>query len=172
MSPAASVYLLALAALSLSFVGFTGIIVAVRLGLGAQLSHRHLALVAYFIEGGLAVTALALLPALVALTNFTGTQLWQSLSVVAGLTFTVHLVFTFRRRRRLVQDVERGASTEVLTPLIFTGVPVAILWSNAFGFPYQSNEVLYALALTWNLFLYGLVFLDTLQLFLGPPPGV
>jgi len=57
-------YLVRLAALSLSFVGFSAIVVALRRALGGELSDRHVALVRLFIEGGLAVTALGLVPTL------------------------------------------------------------------------------------------------------------
>ena len=51
MTPAESDYLLRLAALSLSFVGFSAVVVTLRGALGGELSDRHLRLVRLYIEG-------------------------------------------------------------------------------------------------------------------------
>lgn len=64
MTSGESDYLLRLAALSLSFVGFSAIVAMLRGALGGELSDRHLRLVRLYIEGGLVVTALALVPTL------------------------------------------------------------------------------------------------------------
>ena len=67
MTPAESDYLSQLASLSLSFVGFSAVVVTLRGALGGELSDRHLRLVRLYIEGGLLVTALALVPKLLTL---------------------------------------------------------------------------------------------------------
>ena len=64
MTSAESDFLLSLAALSLSFAGFSAVVVTLRGALGGEISDRHLRLVRLYIEGGLLVTALALLPTL------------------------------------------------------------------------------------------------------------
>ena len=61
MTQAESDYLFRLPPLSLAFVGFSSGVVALWGALGAELSERHPRL---YIEGGLLVTALALVPAL------------------------------------------------------------------------------------------------------------
>ena len=55
MTSAESDYLLRLATLSLSFVGFAAVVVSIRGALGGELSDRHLRLVRLYIEGGLLV---------------------------------------------------------------------------------------------------------------------
>ena len=55
---------ISLATLSLSLVGFSAAVVTLRGALGGELSDRHLRLVRLYIEGGLLVTALSLLPTL------------------------------------------------------------------------------------------------------------
>ena len=64
MTPAESDFLLRLASLSLSFVGFSAVVVSLRGALGGELSDQHLRLVRLYIEGGLLVTALGLVPTL------------------------------------------------------------------------------------------------------------
>ena len=65
-----------LAALALSFVGFSAIVVTLRGALGGKLSDRHLRLVRLYIEGGLVVTALGLVPALLNLLQIPGAATW------------------------------------------------------------------------------------------------
>jgi hypothetical protein len=64
MTATESGFFFSLAALSLSFVGFSAVVVSLRGALGGEISDRHLRLVRLYIEGGLIVTALALIPAL------------------------------------------------------------------------------------------------------------
>jgi hypothetical protein len=60
VTAADSDYLIRLASLSLSFVGFSSVVVTLRGALGGELSERHVRLVRLYIEGGFLVTALAL----------------------------------------------------------------------------------------------------------------
>ena len=99
MTPAESDFLLRLAALSLSFVGFSAIVVTLRGALGGELSDRHLRLVRLYIEGGLLVTALGLVPTLLNLLHVPDSVTWRVASAAAALIFTFVLVIQFRRRR-------------------------------------------------------------------------
>src|SRR4030095_9524455 len=92
-------YLFRLAALSLSFVGFSAVVVTLRGALGGELSDRHLRLVRLYIEGGLLVTALALVPTLFNLVHVPGAVIWPLSSAAAGSIFTFVLLIQFRRRR-------------------------------------------------------------------------
>ncbi len=101
MTLTGSDYLLRLAALSLSFVGFSTIVVALRRAPGGELSGRHVALVRLFVEGGVAVMALSLLPSLLDLIGLVESSVWRLSSAAAGLTFTLYIVTQFRRRHRV-----------------------------------------------------------------------
>src|SRR4051794_6433627 len=103
VTSAESDYLLRLAGLSLSFVGFSSVVVTLRGALGGELSDRHLRLVRLYIEGGLLVTALALLPALLNVLHIPDAVVWPLSSAAAALVFTVVLVIQFRRRRSIEQ---------------------------------------------------------------------
>ena len=96
MTSAESDYLFRLATLSLSFVGFSAVVVSLRGALGEKLSDRHIRLVRLYIEGGLLVTALALLPTLLNLIHIPDRIIWPLSSAAAGSVFTVVLVVQFQ----------------------------------------------------------------------------
>jgi hypothetical protein len=99
MTPAESDYLSRVASLSLSFVGFSAIVVTLRGALGGHLSDRHLCLTRLYIDGGLLVTALALLQNLLDVLHVPDCDTWRVSSAAAALIFTVLLLIQFRRRR-------------------------------------------------------------------------
>ena len=99
MTPAESDYLFRLATLSLSFVGFSSVVVALRGALGGELADRHLRLVRLYIEGGLMVTALALVPTLLNILHIPDAVTWTLSSAAAASIFTFGLFIQFRRRR-------------------------------------------------------------------------
>lgn len=161
-------YLFRLAALSLSFVGFSAVVVTLRGALGGKLSDRHLRLVRLYIEGGLLVTALALVPTLLNLVHVPGAVIWPLSSAVAGSIFTVVLLIQFRRRRA----VEPGRfPLWVVLIYLLSIVAVAGLWLNVAGIPFPPSVGPYAVALTWALCIFGFIFVRTIELFLHRPPS-
>ena len=162
MTPAESDYLLRLAALSLSFVGFSAVVVTLRGALGGELSDRHLRLVRLYIEGGLVVTALALVPTLLNLLRFPHNVTWPLSSAVAALIFTFVLVIQFRRRRK----VEGRFPAWVVIVYVVSVLVVVALWLNLVGIPFPPNVGPYAVALTWALCVFGFIFVRTIELFL------
>ena len=167
MTPAESDYLLRLAALSLSFVGFSAVVVTLRGALGGKLSDRHLRLVRLYIEGGLLVTALALVPTLLTLLHVPDAVIWPLASAVAGSIFTFVLLIQFRRRR----TIEPGPfPLWVVLIYVLSIVAVAGLWCNVAGIPFRPSVGPYAAVLTWALCIFGFIFLRTIELFLHRPP--
>lgn len=163
MTAAESDYLMRLAALSLSFVGFSAIVVTLRGALGGKLSERHLRLVRLYIEGGLLVTALALIPALLNLLHLPGSVTWPLSSAVAASVFTVLLLVQFRRRRA----IEQGRfPLWVVVVYAVSILAVAALWLNVAGVPFRSGAAPYAIVLTWALCVFGFIFVRTMDLFL------
>jgi hypothetical protein len=156
-------YLSQLASLSLSFVGFSAVVVTLRGALGGKLSDRHLRLVRLYIEGGLLVTALALVPTLLNLLHVTDTVTWPLSSAAAASIFTVLLMIQFRRRRAI--EPGRFPLWVVIVYAVST-VAVAGLWFNVAGFPFSPNAGPYAIVLTWALCIFGFIFLRTIELFL------
>ncbi len=159
-------YLQRLSSLAVAFVGFSAVVVALRRALGAELSELHVYFVRLFIEGGLAVAALGLLPAALAFTGLGEATIWRVSSAAAALLFTAYLVILYRRRRR-VTNGQFPARTWVDFALYL--LPILGLWVNALGIGFTPGAALYALALTWLLVLGGWVFLQNIQGFvLGP----
>jgi hypothetical protein len=152
-----------LAGLSLSFVGFSAVVVTLRGALGGKLSDRHLRLVRLYIEGGLLVTALALIPTLLNLLHLPDSATWPVASAVAASIFTLLLVIQFRRRRAVEPD--RFPLWVVLVYAV-SALAVAALWLNVAAIPFRPNVGPYAVALTWALCVFGFIFIRTMELFL------
>ena len=163
MTSAESDYLLRLAGLSLSFVGFSAVVVTLRGALGGELSDRHLRLVRLYIEGGLLVTALALVPTLLNLLHVPDAVTWPLSSAAAASIFTFVLLIQFRRRR----TVEPGRfPLWVVIVYAVSAVAVAGLWLNVAGTPFPPSVGPYAVVLTWALCVFGFIFVRTIELFL------
>ena len=163
MTPAESDYLSHLANLSLSFVGFSAVVVTLRGALGGKLSDRHLRLVRLYIEGGLLVTLLALVPALLNLLHVPDAVTWPLSSAAAASIFSILLVIQFRRRRAI--ESGRFPLWVVIVYAVST-IAVAGLWFNVAGFPFPPNAGPYAIVLTWALCIFGFIFVRTIELFL------
>jgi hypothetical protein len=163
MTPAESDYLLRLAALSLSFVGFSAVVVTLRGALGGELSGRHLRLVRLYIEGGLLVTALALVPTLLNLLHVPGAVNWRVSSAIAAAIFTFVMLRQYRRRR----EVEPGPFPAwVVVIYVVSVAAVTGLWLNVAGIFFPPNAGPYAVSLTWALCVFGFIFVRTIELFL------
>jgi hypothetical protein len=156
-------YLLRLAGLSLSFVGFSAVVVTLRGALGGELSDRHLRLVRLYIEGGFLVTALALAPALLGLLHVPDAVTWPLSSAAAALVFTIVLLVQFRRRQQV--EGSRFPAWVVIVYAVST-VAVTSLWLNVAGVPFAPNAGPYAVALTWALCVFGFIFVRTIDVFL------
>lgn len=167
MTSAESEYLFRVATLSLSFVGFSAVVVTLRGALGGELADRHLRLVRLYIEGGLLVTALALVPTLLNLLHVSDAVIWSLSSATAGSIFTLVLLIQYRRRRA----IEPGRfPLWVVVVYALSIVVVAGLWLNVAGTPFPPNVGPYAVVLTWALCIFGFIFVRTIELFLHRPP--
>jgi len=168
VTSAESDFLLCLAALALSFTGFSAVVVTLRSALGGEISDRHLRLVRLYIEGGLIVTALALIPTLLNVLHVSAFVIWTVSSAAAGSIFTVLLLTQFRRRRA----VEAGHFPPwVVVVYMISLLTVLGLWLNAAGLPVPPNVGPYAVALTWALCVFGFIFVRTIDIFLSRPPA-
>lgn len=166
VTSAESDYLFHLATLSLSFVGFSAVVVTLRGALGGELSERHLRLVRLYIEGGLIVTALALLPTLLNILHIPEATTWPLASATAASILSYVLLIQFRRRR--IVEPGRFPAWVVVT-YAFSVLAVVGLWLNV-GILYRPNVGPYAIALTWALCIFGFIFVRTIELFLHRTP--
>jgi len=163
--PGAS-YLYTMASLALAFVAFSTIVVVLRQMLGAEMSAFQILLVRLFIESGMAVTAFALLPPLLWFFNFTEAMIWRVSSVAAAIYLIIYLVMYVRRRRRLLRA---PLPIRIYVNYFISFITITGLWLNVLGKPYEPSIGPYVLALTWSLFMPGLVFLQTLDIFFEGP---
>jgi len=163
VTSAESAFLLGLAGLSLSFVGFSSVVVTLRGALGGEISERHLRLVRLYIEGGFLVTALALMPAVLDLLRLSESLTWRLSSAAAASVFSVLMLTQFRRRRA----VEAGRFPPwVVIIYVLSLVSVVGLWLNAAGIPFPPSAGPYAVALTWAICVFGFIFVRTIDIFL------
>ena len=167
MTPSESDFLLRLSALSLSFVGFSAVVVTLRGALGGELSDRHLRFVRLYIEGGLLVTALGLVPTLLTLLHMPESFTWSVASAAAALIFTFVLLTQFRRRRA----VEGRFPPWVVVIFAISVAVVLSLWLNVAGIPFRPSVGPYAVALTWALGVFGFIFIRTIEIFLHRGPS-
>ena len=162
-------YLLALAALSLSFVGFSTIIVALRQALGSSMTPFDVLLVRHFIEIGFLVTLLSLLPAMLNVAGLDAASAWRLSSALAALLTSVFFG-SYPRQRRRIPGVG-PMPVRVNVNLSITAVAVIGLILNVGGWFFKPSATPYIIAVTWLLVQSGLVFLQTLPLFLESSPG-
>ena len=161
-------YLLTVATISVTFVGFSSIVVVFRQVQGSNLDSLHIFLVRFFIEMGLIVAGFALLPLLLAVWNLPVLEIWGYASAAYAL-FHVGYIFLLIYRYRHLTSGSFSVGRNILTILISAGVDVGLIL-NAIGWPLSPNAGPYALAISWGLVVGGLFFVQTLSAFLEQPP--
>jgi hypothetical protein len=161
-------YLLRLASLAMTLVGFSAIIVALRRASGGELNDYHRVVAAFYIESGLAITAFCVLPEALNLTGMAAATIWRVASVTAGLVNTALTISLDRRARSLKSmQVPSLNANSVIAVII-----LAVFWLNAIGFPFGPGVEPYAIAVTAFLFLIMWIFKQNLGAFIQPePPG-
>ena len=123
-----------------------------------------------YIEGGLLVTLLGLVPTLLSLLDVPGPTMWRVASAAAALIFSFVLFVQFRRRR----TVEGRFPPWVVGIFVISSILVLALWLNVAGIFFRPSVGPYALTLTWALAVFGFTFIRTIEIFLhrdGNSPG-
>lgn len=162
-------YFLALAALSLSFVAFSTIVVALRQALGSRLTPFDILLVRFFIETGFIVTLFSLLPVMLNAIGLDTPLNWR-LSSAMAVVLTFAYFWSYMQRRRHTPG-SGPAPSYLRVNIALTLVAQIGLVSNAVGWPFHPGAAPYAIAFTWWLVQSGFGFLQTLHLFLEPSPA-
>jgi hypothetical protein len=158
-----STYLYTLAAVSVTFVGFSALVIVLRQTFGGTMSRLEILITRIFIQLGFIVAASALLPNLMSLFSLPHPFIWRVASAVAAAP-SLLFAATYPARRR--------AASGIRTPLaiwldVFVLVlAAAILISNAIGVGYEPGPGPYAAGLTVILFLSGWAYLQALSLVL------
>src|SRR5215813_6358890 len=101
-------YLYTLAALSVTFVGFSALVIILRQTFGGELSKLDILITRLFIQLGFMVAASAMLPPLLALFQVPQSLIWRICSLCTAVP-TLLFALTYPARRR--------AASGVATPL-------------------------------------------------------
>jgi hypothetical protein len=168
MAVPASGYLLAIAAIAMTFVSLSAIVLVLRQFEGGALTPYHTHVVRFTVECGLLATASALLPVLLELTELPTTVVYRLSSSAGAVGFLIYLVQYVRRYKRLMPG-PLPLRFVIITTLSI--VIIAILWLNAANILLRGEAWPYAVAVTWILVQAGIVFLMTFDLFLQRPPA-
>ena len=156
-------YLLNLAAISITFVAFSTIVVVFRESQGAGLMEYEIVLLRMYLVSGLETTVFSLLPPLLGLFDITPPWVWRVSSLAFALVLIWRGIYFMRRQTRF----QRQRLTDFLYVIYF--ITILGLLLNALGFFIEPNPGLYALAATWLLVSAIITFILSLDRWLNPP---
>ncbi len=159
-------YLLTLATVSITFVGFSTVAVIFRQALGTGLSVFEIQLIRVFIVSGLMATIFSLIPALLGLLGITPSLAWRVSSLALALVLLFGEISYLRHR----SQVQPGSLPVYIYILFGTSAATILgLLINAIGIVTEPNVGLYALGVTWMLVETMVAFIIALRIFLQPP---
>ena len=153
-------YLYTLAAVSVTFVGFSSLVVVLRQAMGGEMSKLDILITRTFIQIGFLVAAGAMLPALLSLFRLGELSIWRASSAVTALPLLLFAV-TYPMRRQAVA----GAQTPLviwIDVLVIFGFAL-LLGCNALGVLVSTGPGPYTAALTGVLFVSGWAYLQALN---------
>ena len=156
--PGAS-YLYALATISVTFVGFSALLLVFRQTIGGKMTSYDSYFTLSFMQAGFIVTAGGLLPQLLAFFEMSHTTVWREASVIMAIPIILFVATTPRRRRAATKE---PVPIYVGLLLLLKFLSGACLLLNALGWPQPPNLALFALALTVMLFTTGIAYLIAL----------
>jgi hypothetical protein len=160
-------YLVAIATISITFVGFSSVVVVFRQTQGNRLDTLHIFLVRFFIEMGLIVTGFSLFPLLLAVIGLPVTAVWRWASAAYAIVHLVYIRILFIRRRQYTSG--SFSLRRNFLPILISVVIDAALILNAIGWPLGSTIGPYALAITWGFVVAGIFFAQTITSFVEAP---
>jgi archaellum biogenesis protein FlaJ (TadC family) len=157
-------YLYALATVSITFVGFSALLLVFRETIGGRMTGYDSYFMLSFMQAGFIVTAGGLLPQLLAFYEMSHTSVWRASSLIMAIPIFLFVAMTPGRRR---------AATKAAVPfyvaflLILQFCAGAYLLLNAAGWPSPPHLAPFALALTIMLLTTGAAYLVALAGALG-----
>ncbi len=162
-----SAYLHALANISLTFVGFSALLLVFRQAMSRTMTRYESYFMMTFILSGFIVTAGSLLPLLLALYGLLQPTVWRLSSIIMAIPIFVFVV-TLPGRRRAASQQEIPMYIWILLLLqLFT---VLYLLMNAIGKPVEPGIAPYAAAMSGILFTSAIGYLLALARWLRDPP--
>jgi hypothetical protein len=159
-------YLYTLAALMITFAGFSALLLGIRQAAGARLSLLDRFLAKTVLVQLFTLTAGALLPPLLSLFNVTQTWLWRIAAVCFALPMLALLLTYPSRRRKAVGRPPPPIVFAVFVALGSTAIAVMLICVFG-GFAYKAGA--YVTALTINFFTTAFAFVTALDVIMQQP---
>lgn len=167
MELAGSAYLYTLATVSITFVGFSALLLIFRQARGEAMTPYESYFVLSFIQPGFIVTAGSLLPSMLALYGLPAVMVWRVSSLIVAIPIAL-FVATLPRRRRAATRSPMPRFVRILSLLQL--LAALYLLMNAIGTPITAGAAPYAAAMTALLFTTGIAYVLALGIALGEPP--
>jgi hypothetical protein len=158
-----STYLYTLAGISVSFVGFSALVIVLRQTFGGTMSRLEILITRIFIQLGFIVAASAMLPNLLSLFSLPQPLIWRVASAAAAAP-SLLFASTYPARRRAASGVQTPAAIWIDVFVLL--LAATILICNALGIGYEPGPGPFAAGLTVILFLSGWAYLQALSLVL------
>ncbi len=157
-----------LAGLTVTFAGFSALLLLIRQGIGARLTALDRLITRTVVGNLFVLTAGALLPALLALYGIPEAWVWKASALIFGLPLLA-LLLTYPRRRRRHLPL---APLHLLVILVGLGsLSLVAMIVYIFGnFGHDHYAAVYITALTVNFFTLAFSFVFALEFTLHQPP--
>jgi archaellum biogenesis protein FlaJ (TadC family) len=152
-------YLYALATVSITFVGFSALLLVFRETIGGRMMSYDSYFTLSFMQAGFIVTAGGLLPQLLAFYEMSHTSVWRTSSLILAIPIFLFVARIPVRRRTATKE---SIPFYVGLLLLLQFLAGAYLLLNAVGWPAPPNLAPLALALTVMLFTTGIAYLIAL----------
>jgi archaellum biogenesis protein FlaJ (TadC family) len=157
-------YLYALATISVTFVGFSALILVFRQTIGGKMTSYDSYFTLAFMQVGFIVAGGGLLPQLLAFFEMSHASVWRVSSVIMAIPISLFVAATPGRRRAATNEPIPFYVGLLLLLQFLAGVCLLL---DAVGWPVPPNLALFALALTVMLFTTGIAYLIALAHALG-----
>jgi hypothetical protein len=157
-------YLYALATISVTFVGFSALLLVFRQTIGGKMTSYDSYFALAFMQAGFIVTAGGLLPQLLAFFEMSHASVWRESSMIMAIPIFLFVATTPRRRRAATRE---RVPFYVGLLLLLQFLAGACLLLNAVGWPAPPNLAPFALALSVMLSTTGIAYLIALARALG-----
>jgi hypothetical protein len=159
-------YLYALATISVTFVGFSSLVLVFRQTIGRATTHYDSYFVLAFMQVGFIVAGGCLLPPLLALFGLAESMVWRAASGVASLPILLFVATVPRRRRGAVGE---PAPLFVRLLLLLQLLMGLYLLANAIAVYFAPAAGNYAAVMAGMLFTSGIAYLMALDIALRDP---
>jgi hypothetical protein len=164
MDLAGSNYLYTLAALSVTFVGFSALVIVLRQTFGGELSKLDILITRLFIQLGFMVAASAMLPPLLALFQVPQSLIWRICSLCTAVP-SFRFAVTYPARRRAASGV--ATPLAIWVDVFLLAFAALVLMCNGLGVVLAPTPGPFVGALTGILFISGWAYLQALNTLLG-----